>query len=191
MALTPAQGCSDHPPFSRPGVSCCFCCCTLQCKLICNVVIWASGGFEFWQCVGFGYMSLQAQYSMSVECHQLWAWLCPCYFWLCKYWIIVLSTTAQTFLSCVTSGFHETSWNQAVYIYVWISEQLVSETYSVAYTSQMIYTRDLLQTNKKYLEIPVPHDIKSFPIVESTIENDLAPRAYPVQLDQWCIHELK
>lgn len=71
-----------------------------------------------------------------------------------------------------------------IYIYVWISEQLVSETYGVAYTSQMIYTRDLLQTNKKYLEISVPHDTKSFTIVESTIENDLAPRAYPVQLDQ-------
>ena len=45
-----------------------------------------------------------------------------------------------------------------------------------------IYKWDLLQSSKKYLEIPVSHGIKSFPIVGSswtlldlTIENDLVP----------------
>jgi hypothetical protein len=36
--------------------------------------------------------------------------------------------------------------------------------------------RDLLQSNKKYLEIPIPHGTKSFPIVGSN-------KAHPVQLD--------
>ena len=36
--------------------------------------------------------------------------------------------------------------------------------------------RDLLRSNKKYLEVPVPHGTKSFSIVESN-------NAHPIQLD--------
>jgi hypothetical protein len=50
-------------------------------------------------------------------------------------------------------------------------------------TNASLFIRDLLQSNKKYLKVPVPHDIKSFPTIrsnnvhpaylDSTIEKDL------------------
>ena len=45
------------------------------------------------------------------------------------------------------------------------------------------YTGDLLQFNQKYLEVPVPHGNKSFPIVRSN-------NTYPTQLDPMITNDL-
>ena len=59
-----------------------------------------------------------------------------------------------------------------------------------------IKLRDLLQSSKKYLEIPVPHGTKSFPIeLDPMIENDLVPWGTGISeyflLDQSKSHDKK